>query len=492
MRKTALLAYLIIVLLASCKGCVKQLALPPRNLADYERASQHPRESYPKQAIVAHNLQRVLDTDLPTAQRVESLELVGFLGGDAPSVRGHIAAILAEPQNPLELQEAVLEFLLKRDYPDLAAHVVKALPTLDARSPLRDAVLDWLVKHPQPEVQAEIVKLWAREKSPTGPNEPRFRNVIERMSRKRWDTALMDGLNKPSFFARGSAIEILAKRMPISILREKISGMTPKTDAVEALQAFLDYFDYMPSNGQELMNAVSLYKTHKGLMRDASILATNWQKNYGYKFNIRDFHLLSQLARDPLRTNFRRTQLILELGKAVNSRKHVRSARSARSPSEPSDNFWLQVESLTMGDLWNLYLLNEMLSRPRIQLALKVMSYRDRADTRSAWGGLVFYENGQAEAKLYPYSMKQGEDDSHYVPVRKAVLDLRNALCRFSGHFEKAENASRAGPDDIELANARKRNFCGLILTTVTEKTFSAHYYNPQGIIVSMGVFSFR
>ena len=65
-------------------------------------------------------------------------------------------------------------------------------------------------------------------------------------------------------------------------------------------------------------------------------------------------------------------------------------------------------------------------------------------------------------------------------------------MCRFNCHFEKADNTKRAGPGPEEIRDAMLRNYYGLIITSVNEKVFCAHYYNPDGLVVSMGTFRFR
>jgi hypothetical protein len=156
------------------------------------------------------------------------------------------------------------------------------------------------------------------------------------------------------------------------------------------------------------------------------------------------------------------------------------------------DSFRLQAAKLTMVDLWNLYLLNEMLARPHVRMALAVMAQRDRADTRSAWGGLVFYRNGQAEAVLYPFSATARLDDRRYIPGARAQAQARDCLMRFCGHFEKVENGIRAGPDAEELFAAREGDYYGVVFTSVSDKSFCAHYYTPKAAVVSLGVLEYR
>ena len=43
------------------------------------------------------------------------------------------------------------------------------------------------------------------------------------------------------------------------------------------------------------------------------------------------------------------------------------------------------------------------------------------ARTQRAWGGLVFYNNGRIEPKLYEASLEAGASDDMYVP---------SAICR--------------------------------------------------------------
>ena len=115
------------------------------------------------------------------------------------------------------------------------------------------------------------------------------------------------------------------------------------------------------------------------------------------------------------------------------------------------------------------------------------------AQTNAAGGGgLVFYENGQAEAKLYAPDRSAGENDMAYVPTKRLIGDGRDSICRFVAHFEKVSNISLAGPTRNELLEARSQDYYALVLTSTSERRFSAHYYNPRGQVVSLGLLPFR
>jgi hypothetical protein len=387
----------------------------------------------------------------------------------------------------------VLEILLKQDYPDLAPHVVRILPTLEPQDPLKEQVLAWLARHPTPMVLAEVVKLWAKEQSTTSLEEPRYRQVVENLSGRKWEQALLEGINTPKFLARGSAMQVLAARVPQRRLAESIAGLSASSDAVAAMQLFLSRFGYLPTNGAAMLQCVWLYAQRQPQFDAAAELSANWARGYGYSFDVRDFHLLSRLAPDPLRRNYRRPQLIMRLTQSFMQRPYV--ARRVVQPVglyDFSDRFIKHVESLTMPDLWNLVLLDEMLNRPQVQAALRMMVEGDRADPSCAWGGLVFYRNGQAEAKVYPPPADHALDDLAYVPSQEAIRDARDSLCRFHGHFEQEDNAARAGPTAEELQAARLGDYYGLVLTSVGKDSFCAHYYGPQGIVISMRRFPLR
>jgi len=481
---------LLAVLVGSCE---EFYGPPPVNLAQYDRIRRGNWLGYPDQTVYAYNLRRVCDADLPVGERVESLQLAVRLGSEDPLTLKVLMDVLNRPDNPKRLQYALLEYVLQKGDPAVAEYAVRVLEDRELPPALRDAVLGWLTQNTRPEVLAQVVKLWAQENSITSLNEPRYRQIVERITGMKWADALLAGINSPGFFARGSALEILTGRLDGASLRRRIERMVPATPAMMALREFVQRFDYLPASKTDFLAATAIYTTRARMLGDTAQRSRQWQKEAGYRFAIRDFHLLSRLASDPLRKDLRRWQLIAELGQAVSKRDHIQRTRQPGMPAGSlTDSFSAQAPNLSMADLWNIYLLNEMLERQRVQLALKTMADCDFADDRSAWGGLVFYENGKAEAKLYPAATRDTKDDLHYLASEYLEADGRDSLCRFHAHFEKVNNAERAGPDAFELVQAKRENYYGLVLTSIDEKRFAAHYYNPEGVVISLGTLPFR
>lgn len=491
-HSAACLGLLLAGLSLGSAGCGSRPPDVPASPAEYDRLRSGGGITYPAHTVLLYNLQRVLDPDVPLPARMTSLELVERLGGQELPVQQELADVLSIESTPPELRRAVLGILLRQDRPDLGTYVVHVLPRLSSESPLRRAILGWLEKHPRPEVLAEVVKLWAREAGKEGSIEARYRRVVERLSGSSWDAALLEGLNAPGFFARGSALEILARRIPAPDLRRRIARLSPRSDAVAAIQTFGRRFDYLPENGEQLLATVWLHQRRRHLIDDAARLYLRWEQNSGYEFDVRDFHLLSRLARDPLRTGLGRGKLMLELGAAAERQRHVRSDPPARGRVVDRSRFWQEAEGLALAELWTLYLLDEMLRREGVQRALRVMAMRDLEDTDRAWGGLILYRNGRAEAILYPAPSSAPRNDLIYAPSGRARRDARDALCRFHAHFEKVNNARRAGPGAEELRAARRENFRALLLTRLSDEAFCAHYYNEKGTVISLGIFPLR
>ncbi len=192
--------------------------------------------------------------------------------------------------------------------------------------------------------------------------------------------------------------------------------------------------------------------------------------------------MLSQLAADPLRNKIGRDDLIKQIVTRLAKRKH---ADRRVSP------FSRQAANMSLPDLWNIVLLDDMVRRQRVSLALRILADRLRAGLNSPRSGLVFYEDGKAAAKLYPQAVDSTRGDRDHVPERELQRAGFNAMCHLHTRFEKVYNAERAAASSRELSAAAQANFYGLVLTSVDSGTFSAVYYNPDGKAVSLGVFAF-
>ncbi len=489
MQTIAEMKFSCLLLLASVvsllAGCAQLPPHPPHTVAEFLQHQRSGKQEFPPNTIARHNAHRVFDDSLTADERLESLRVLERVDVAGEQTYPTLAIVLTQRQTPPEVRRGVLAFLAERDCPGLAEHVAEALPDADSAQ-LRSALLNWLHKHPSNVSLVSVVKLWAAEKPISDKSEMRYRQLVKRISGKSWSDALLDGLNTPKFFARGSAIEILSSRLESEPLCRKISALKPRTQTAAVLKYFAMSFAYVPGTRRELLAEVVLHREGPSRLTPAERMVNQWRKMYDYRFNIRDFHTVSRLATDPMRKSLSRAQLILEISQGIIKRRAARTKRLFRRGRLV--DFAAQTESLSIADMWNLMLVSEMLDKKRIRRALRVTAKRDMAERNSQSGGLIRYEHGRAEAILYPPAKKQGDDK--YVPTRQMLKDALDSLCYFVGHFsEVAENISRIGPGEKELAFAAKYNICGVVFTTVAGGRLNATYFTPGGVVVDLGEF---
>ena len=463
---------LFVLVSGACCAIAEDQSMPV-TVDEYEANAS----GFPTQTIRLFNMRRVLDESLSTEQRRESLKLAMHLVGNDPEGVKSMLTLLAQTDLRTELTPEGLDVLLKSDQPNTAPYVLRALSVLPPGH-LRDAVFDWLARNARADITESIIKAWAIEPV-NGPDEEQYRRVISRATGLNWPEALLEGINAPSFFARGSSMSLLAGRFDVEKLDEILENIEPRTEAMAALQAAVRQVKYVPSNGSELLSTVMVYRSRGGTLEAATELNELWRTEYGYRFNIRDFHLLSHIT-DGFRRMLTRDELEGILGRQTSGRLHVPAS------SGVIDSFASQVDLLSVADLWNIYLIDHMVRRPKVVGALRVLA-RNPAEERTTVGGLVVYKNGRAEPILYEPARRMRGDE--FYPTQRLLDDSRDSMCRFVIRFGDDFEGVTIGPGLEDLSSAARGNFYGLVLTLAGDSELCAHYYNPHGIVISLGRF---
>lgn len=465
-------------------ACETPTPNPPRNLAEYDQSLKVSPPEFTPLTIMLYNVNRVLSPSLLADSRVSSLQVIERLDLADDETLSALSGLLGQSDTPEPLRTELVAYLARKGYggAETVAMPVTSMPA-DSRTKLQ--ILDYIEQHPTPTALDDVVKLWAAEKSPKEADEVRYRRAVEKIAQKPWDAVLLDALNTRDFTARGSAMELLANRLQAEQLLPRIAALKAQTDAVQALQFFADNFGYLPRTKSELLATAILFKEPPEQSKLAARAAAKWAAEGNYRFNIRDYHLLSRIAADPLRTFLPRKQLQDDIRAFLAVQ---RTAPAAQKRMGRVVDFDAQADTLTLADLWNIMLLNHVLNRPRAQEAFKVMAQRDRADTQTQWAGLITYDQGQAEAKLYTPAEKRG--DQEYVPTEAMLRDAKDSLCYFIGHFDRDyDDPAQTGPTDDELRLIREQNIYGLVLTSLKDGRINAAYFNPAGAVIDLGDF---
>ena len=472
-------------------GCADPAPRPPVNLAELRRYDSSALKDFTPRAVALYNAQRVVCKGLSEQQRLESLRVLEQVGAGMEEASEALVLVLNDAQTPQRLRNAVLALLARRRRPGLAQALVAALAGV--RDPaLRLAMLGSLEEDPSGLELAEVVKLWAARPVLGEAEEARYRRIVEKLTGRRWPQALLDGLNTTEFYARGSAIEILHRRLPEGLLKRSLSALKPRTDAVRAIQLFIHDFDYVPANGRELLGTVVAFAGGKARFTQAAALASAWRSRYGYRFNIRDLHLLRHLVRDPVRnTRMSREQMVLEVARAIARRRAgLGSAGRPGTRRARVGDFQAVKDALSMADLWNLLLLDEMFRRLRVAQAFRNTAGQGRAGPPRPWGGLIAWQGGQFEAKVYRPAGKPAQ--GRYVPSERMLWDGLRAACFFVGLWRQAGEPDSAGPVPGDLALAKKMNLCGVRVTVLGGERLKVVYFTPGSVVVDLGLFPAR
>lgn len=466
-------------------GCEQPAALVPVNVEQYGLMQKDGQSSYLETTVLMHNVQRYCDDDLPAQQRLDSLRLVQRLGESSDDVRREVSEVLRDSRTSAQFVQQSVDVLLATNDSAWAHQFAHALAGTAAGSPFGEKVVAWLCKHPGPGTLGAVAKAWSTQ-SPTGPGERLFIELTEKLGSKEWDQVMLQALNTHSFADASAAYKVLLDRLGRPALSERILKMTPACEQFGILQDLLKRFDYLPESAAKYESAMAIAKRQP---LDAVLKAFRVWRDDDYALEPNDLALLAGLGGDSSRPLPKRAQLVEQLTKTLSALEHVRMPSAASQPAA-GDSFAANHGRLSQGDLWTIYLVQEMLSRPRTQAGLMKVAQKDREDTNSAWGGLIMYRSGVADAMLYPAADGPANDET-YVPNARFEEDSIDAICRFCTRFEKAENSLRAGPNTQELQAARRSGMRGLIITSVSSSTFCVHFYNDQGVVISLGAYPF-
>ena len=455
------IAALAVGVLTAFAGC-GSLSRPPTTVAAVERAGASGRQTYQPERIALYNLRRVQDERLDAAARIASLSVVLHEVGAHPWYLSELATVLTAGRAPAPVRRAVLGVLAAQDDPQAEPFVLQTLCAGEGGA-FQQGLLDWLTRHPHPAWLADVVCLWSRSDLSDDATEVRFRRAVETMSGRTWSQALLDGLNRPDFTARSSALAVLGARIDREDLKRRIAAVEPRVVAVEALRYYITRGDYLPS-GAELLTAVETYVARREQLDAALDVAGAWTAAGGYTFALGDVHLLAGLADDEALRSGRRGPLLSRLGGRLRLQ-----ARRAAVPVAGAGAA-TPLEKLSTAAMVRLCLLGAMLERPGLAGGL---ARRCRPDG-GAWGGLVVLDDGAAAVRLYASASPAGAGP--YEPSALMVQDARFALAHLHGR-PAAAALDRLGTPGVELWIAGPGQL-------------AAVYHEGDGTRVPLGVFA--
>jgi len=447
-------------------GCGAISGDPPETMRELRTGAG----GYGREEVATHNLLRVVDGTLTDDERIGSLSVVVHLAGTDPAYLSQLASLLELSSTSPAVHRAVLGVLARRDYPGVDPHVQAALPR--ARSDAeRRTLLDWAARHRRPETLSAVVRLWARANPSDAATEDRFRRAVESIAGRTWSEALLEGLNRPLFKGRRSALYVLTARLSRPELARRIQSVDARVIATEALQYCLREADYLP-DAADLLAVVEAYAGRRPQLDAAIAVSRQWGEACGYRFTIGDMHLLAGLAAGDLQRPDR-ADLLATVGERLRRRNRRADAAALRASGLDAT----PLERLSTASLVRVRLLGEMMDDSQARRGIAVaMGGADR------WGGLVFLQEGRARPRLY---QSTGDDGGGYQPSDMMVQDARCCLAHIHG-------GAAAGPTAGDVARAQRLGAPGLVVAQTAGGQLAAVYYEDDDVVVPLGVFDPR
>ncbi len=161
-------------------------------------------------------------------------------------------------------------------------------------------------------------------------------------------------------------------------------------------------------------------------------------------------------------------------------------------------------DELAWGDLLAILVIDEALHDPAVVAELFAQAAKDRADTSTEYGGLLWAASARcveaaggggrgagAESRFLaslfePRPAQRKNDRTFIAPPEMFEADTR-ALAHYHFHVQTAANADYAGPGAGDLEFARSHRRSNVVLTSVRAGVLNADYYQWNGAVIDLG-----
>lgn len=196
-----------------------------------------------------------------------------------------------------------------------------------------------------------------------------------------------------------------------------------------------------------------------------------------------------------------RPGLFGELEKRLAGRRNWRAGGPDGGLTSRAETLKEWRNDLVWGDLLAILVVDEALHEPGIAGELFAQANKDRADTSTEYGGLLWAteaecvqnsgsrgtQGGRFRASLFEPRPAQRKNDRTFITPQDMLDADGRALAHYHFHVQTAVNTDYAGPGagDREYARAHRRN-C-VVLTSVRAGVLNADYYQWNGAVIDLG-----
>ncbi len=317
--------------------------------------------------------------------------------------------------------------------------------------------------------------------------------AITQLSGRPLDALLLDALSGPQELAvKIAALDLLCQLEDSSHLQKRLRSLPPGDSFLDDIRWSIELFNFVPmgTNQVSWMRYLRQDRYANTIIHAAHAHQTLLNQP-DYHFAPRFVHLLANLDVQPVILAMSRQQLLDDLRNRLAPLTHVnRTPEYEHAADDVDESLAPNLSKLSRCDLLTIRQLLIFLPNPALRQALQRAGLADRADTSSEHGGLLFLRptDDGITATIYPPLFSTS--DFQYIPSTKLYTDAADALAMFHFHYQQSHNAEKAGPGEGDLRSAAKNLFTGVVITSIDDHRFDVDYFNPDGAVVDLGVYT--
>jgi hypothetical protein len=289
-----------------------------------------------------------------------------------------------------------------------------------------------------------------------------------------------------------AALDVLREVEEPQTLRKSLQTIPPGDPFVDDLRWSIATFDYIPRGPNEVLWMHQLHQDrYAETIRHAAHAHQMLLSQANYVFAPRFVQLLASMDDQPATLTFPRDPLVADLQTRLAALKHVRRTPAYEHAADDVDeSLTANLSKLSRCDLLAIHELLVFLPDATLRQTLYRAGLTDQADTSSEHGGLLFLRPADAGVVATVYPPLFSTSDFQYIPSSRLYADAAGALAMFHFHYQQSHNGEKAGPGEGDLQSAAKNLYTGVVITSIDERHFNVDYFNPNGAVVDLGVYS--
>lgn len=186
-----------------------------------------------------------------------------------------------------------------------------------------------------------------------------------------------------------------------------------------------------------------------------------------------------------------REELLSRLDAELESRKHhQRTDGYVDFNGDQRETLSAWRDRLSWGDAVLLLIAARAVEDPNMAIDFFEQTARDQGDTTTEYGGVIDSVGNGFVAILYPPRPTQRINDTRFVASPEMLEAGAISLFHYHFHVQKSRNSQYAGPGHGDLEYADRFGRSCIVLTTISNNTLNADYYQPGGARIDLGEIS--